>query len=114
HLRVAHMITALILLPLVGAFFVSAAQPHYGRRIAVEFNAISAILAFVLWRNFDPAKAGLQIIERHNWIPAIGAEYFVGIDGLSLLLVILTSVIFPFALLTRGMGRGSSVLMLIM
>jgi NADH-quinone oxidoreductase subunit M len=108
------MITALILLPLVGAFFVSAAQPNYGRRIAVEFNAITAIVAFMLWRNFDSAAAGLQLVERHSWIPAIGAEYLVGIDGLSLLLIILTSIVFPFALLAQGMGRGSSVLMLIM
>jgi NADH-quinone oxidoreductase subunit M len=108
------MITVLILLPLVGAFFVSAAQPKYGRRIALEFNAITAIVAFILWRNFDSAAAGLQMVERHVWIPAIGAEYLVGIDGLSLLLVILTSLIFPFALLAQGMGRGSSILMLVM
>jgi len=108
------MITALILLPLVGAFSVSAAKPNYGRRIAVAFNVITAILVFMLWQNFDPTAAGLQLVERHAWIPAIGAEYLVGIDGLSLLLVILTSLDFPFALLAKGMGRGSSALMLIM
>jgi NADH-quinone oxidoreductase subunit M len=108
------MITTLILLPLVGAFCVSAAQPNYGRRLAVAFNVITAILVFMLWQNFDPTAAGFQMVERHAWIPAIGAEYLVGIDGLSLLLVILTSLVFPFALLAQGMGRGSSVLMLIM
>ncbi len=108
------MITALILLPLVGAFCVSAAQPNYGRRIAVAFNVITAILVFMLWQNFDPTAAGFQMVERHAWIPAIGAQYLVGIDGLSLLLVILTSLVFPFALLAQGMGRGSSVLMLVM
>jgi NADH-quinone oxidoreductase subunit M len=108
------MITVLILMPLVGAFFVSAAQPNYARRMAVEFNAITAILVFMLWKNFDASAAGLQLVERHAWIPAIGAEYLVGIDGLSLLLVILTSLIFPFAFLAQRMGRGSCVLMLIM
>ncbi len=108
------MITVLILMPLVGAFFVSAAQPNYARRMAVEFNAITAILVFMLWKNFDATAAGLQLVERHAWIPAIGAEYLVGIDGLSLLLVILTSLIFPFAFLAQRMGRGSCVLMLIM
>ena len=47
------MITVLILMPLVGAFFVSAAQPNYARRMALEFNAITAILVFMLWKNFD-------------------------------------------------------------
>jgi NADH-quinone oxidoreductase subunit M len=108
------MITVLILMPLVGAFFVSAAQPNYARRMALEFNAITAILVFMLWKNFDSTAAGLQLVERHAWIPAIGAEYLVGIDGLSLLLVILTSLIFPFAFLAQRMGRGSCVLMLIM
>jgi NADH-quinone oxidoreductase subunit M len=108
------MITVLILMPLVGAFFVSAVQPNYARRMALEFNAITAILVFMLWKNFDASAAGLQLVERHAWIPAIGAEYLVGIDGLSLLLVILTSLIFPFSFLAQRMGRGSCVLMLIM
>jgi NADH-quinone oxidoreductase subunit M len=60
---------------------------------------------------------GLQLVERHSWIPAIGAEYLVGIDGISLLLVILTSLVFPFALLAQSRSardRGFCALMLIM
>jgi len=107
------MITTLILIPLVGAFFVSAVPSNFARRVALGFNAITAILAFMLWQNFDATAAGLQLTERHAWIPTIGAEYLVGIDGLSLLLVILTSLIFPFAFLAQRMGRGACVLMLI-
>jgi NADH-quinone oxidoreductase subunit M len=107
------MITTLILIPLVGAFFVSAVPSNFARRVALGFNAITAILAFMLWQNFDATATGLQLTERHAWIPAIGAEYLVGIDGLSLLLVILTSLIFPFAFLAQRMGRGACVLMLI-
>jgi NADH-quinone oxidoreductase subunit M len=65
------------------------------------FNAISAVCVLALWRNFDGTAAGLQFVERHAWIPAVGAEYLVAIDGLSLLLVLLTSVIIPFALLAQ-------------
>ncbi len=54
------------------------------------------------------------MVERHAWIPAIGAEYLVGIDGLSLLLVFLTSLIFPFAFLAQRAGRGFCALMLLM
>src|SRR5437762_14247462 len=67
-----------------------------------------------MWRHFDIGTAGLQLVERHEWIPAIGAEYLVGIDGLSLLLVLLTSLIIPFALLAQRMDRGFYALMLIM
>jgi NADH-quinone oxidoreductase subunit M len=110
----AHIITALILIPLAGALFVSAARPNHARRIALGFNAFTAILTLTLWRTFDATAAGLQLTERHAWIPAIGAEYLVGIDGLSLLLVLLTSLIVPFAFLAQRPGRGFCALMLVM
>jgi NADH-quinone oxidoreductase subunit M len=110
----AGLITALILLPLLGALFVSVARPNATRAIAVGFTALSAIAVFVLWRNFDGSVAGLQLVERHAWIPAIGAEYLVAIDGLSLLLLVLTSIIFPFALLAGRMTRGACAILLVM
>ena len=67
-----------------------------------------------MWRNYDSATAGLQFVERHAWIPSIGAEYLVGIDGLSLLLVLLTSVVFPFAFLAQRLSRGACALLLVM
>jgi len=110
----AHLITALILLPLAGALFVNVARPNSARGVAVGFNAVTAIVAFMVWRNFDASAAGLQLVERHAWISAIGAEYLVGVDGLSLLLVVLTSLIFPFAFLAQRMSRGACALMLVM
>jgi NADH-quinone oxidoreductase subunit M len=110
----ANLITALILLPLVGALFVGVARDKHARGIALAFNVLTAVAAVMLWRNFDTSAAGLQLAERHAWIPAIGAEYLVGIDGLSLLLVLLTSLIFPFALLAQRTGRGFCALMLLM
>ena len=107
------MITALIVIPLLGALFVSAARPRQARGIALGFNLLTAIVTLVLWRNFDASAAGLQLVERHVWIPAIGAEYLVGVDGLSLLLVVLTSIVVPFALLAQPAGRGFCGLMLI-
>lgn len=110
----AGLITLLILLPLVGALFVSVSQPSVARGVALGFNLFSGILALLLWRNFDSATAGLQFVERHAWIPSIGAEYLVGIDGLSLLLVLLTSVVFPFAFLAQRLSRGACALLLVM
>jgi NADH-quinone oxidoreductase subunit M len=110
----AHLITALILLPLLGALFVSVARQNSARAVAIGFNALTATVAFVVWRNFDASAAGLQLVERQVWIPAMGAEYLVGVDGLSLLLVVLTSLIFPFAFLAQRMSRGACALMLVM
>jgi NADH-quinone oxidoreductase subunit M len=95
------LITTIIFVPLVGALAVCTWPGRNGRPIALMFNTISAVCALALWRNFDGTAAGLQFVERHAWIPAVGAEYLVGIDGLSLLLVLLTSVVVPFALLAQ-------------
>jgi NADH-quinone oxidoreductase subunit M len=110
----AGLITALILLPLLGALFMSVARDNHARGIALVFNALTAIVSFALWWHFDTASIGLQLVERHAWIPAIGAEYLVGVDGLSLLLVLLTSLIFPFAFFAQRTGRGFCALMLLM
>src|SRR5437763_13573396 len=112
----AWLITTLLVVPIVGAFLVGATR-NYARGVALAFNLITATCAFLLWRSFDSTLPGLQLVERRSWIPVIGAEYLVGIDGLSLLLVILTSLVFPFALLAQSRpagGRGFYALMLIM
>jgi len=108
------LISALIVIPLTGAFALYVGRPRNTRAIALIFNALAAFLALTLWRNFDSGAGGLQMLERHAWIPAIGAEYLVGVDGLSLLLVLLTSVIFPFAFLAQRMPRGFCAIMLVM
>ncbi|MEP6957019.1 MAG: NADH-quinone oxidoreductase subunit M, partial [Chthoniobacterales bacterium] len=108
------MITALILLPLLGALLVSFAPQHRARAVALGFNFLTAFLALAIWRNFDPQAAGWQFLERQQWIPAIGAEYLLGLDGFSLLLMLLTSIVVPFGLLAQPAGRGFCALLLVM
>ena len=108
------LITVLIILPLVGAVALYIGQPKNARTVALIFNALAAFYALMLWQKFDPTAFGLQVIERHAWIPSIGAEYLVGVDGLSLLLVLLTSVVFPFAFSAQPLERGACALMLLM
>jgi NADH-quinone oxidoreductase subunit M len=108
------LITALIVIPLVGAVVLYLGRPRNARAVALIFNALSAFYALMLWQKFDAKAAGLQIVERHAWIPAIGAEYLVGVDGLSLLLVLLTTLVFPFAFCAQRMERGACALMLVM
>jgi NADH:ubiquinone oxidoreductase subunit 4 (subunit M) len=70
----AGLITALFLVPLLATLCVSVAPKNYARGIALGCNAITAIVALTAWRSFDSGAAGLQMIERHVWIPAIGSE----------------------------------------
>jgi NADH-quinone oxidoreductase subunit M len=111
------VITAIIFIPLLGALAVFVWPQRNCRVIALMFNVLSAACALGLWQKFDAAATGLQFIERRAWIPAINAEYLVGVDGLSLLLVLLTSLIVPFAFFARPApsgGRGFCATMLIM
>ena len=108
------LISVLILIPLVGALALYIGQPKNPRTVALTFDALSAFYALMLWQKVDPNASGLQAIERHVWIPSIGAEYLVGVDGLSLLLVLLTSLVFPFAFSAQRLERGACALMLVM
>ncbi|HWY50903.1 MAG TPA: NADH-quinone oxidoreductase subunit M [Chthoniobacterales bacterium] len=108
------LISFLILIPLAGAIALYIGQPKNARTVALIFNALSAFYALMLWQKFDPTASGLQAVERHAWIPSIGAEYLVGVDGLSLLLVLLTSLVFPFAFSAQRLERGACALMLVM
>jgi NADH-quinone oxidoreductase subunit M len=109
----AGLITTLILIPLVGAITLFAGRPRNPRVVALIFNALSGFYALMLWQKFDYSAPGLQIVERHPWIPSIGAEYLVGVDGLSLLLVFLTTIIVPFAFAAQRMSRGFCAVLLI-
>src|SRR5262249_51557298 len=100
------IITAIIFIPLLGAVAVWVWPQRNCRLMALAFNAISAACVLGLWRKFDATETGLQFVERHAWIPAIDAEYLIGVDGLSLLLVLLTSLIVPFAFFSRPIPSG--------
>lgn len=108
------MITLLILIPLIGAVAVTALPRNCSRPLALLFTLASAIATCLLWFRFNPGLGGLQLIERHAWIPAVGAEYFTGIDGISLLFLLLTSIIIPFALLAERRERSFCALMLVL
>src|SRR5436309_14768409 len=106
------LITALVIIPLIGAFALYVGRLRNARGIALIFDGLAALCALILWQKFDTSLARLQIVERHAWIPSIGAEYLVGADGLSLLRVLLTSLITPFAFLAQRMNRSFCAIML--
>jgi len=110
----AGLISALIIIPLVGAIALYVLPAKHARSIALTSAGVAAFCVVMLWRNFDGAAPDLQLIERHSWIPNIGAEYFVAIDGLGVLLIVLTTLLFPFALLAQPLERGACALMLVM
>ena len=100
------VLTTIVFLPLVGALLLLLIENRDGRRDAViRWTALAASLlvfaaTLLLWSRFDPSCADFQFVERHDWIPSFGVQYFVGVDGISLFLLVLTGVLTPVALLS--------------
>lgn len=95
------LITTLTFTPLIGGFVLlglTAQNKKFARGLALTFSLIGLALAVGLWTSFDPGSTELQFVERHAWIPTIGVEYFVGVDGLGLLMVLLTALVVPAAM----------------
>jgi len=94
------ILTLLTLLPIIGGIIVIGLQDkQLARRFALGSSFLSLGLALGLWKSFDAANGALQFVERADWIPSLGVQYFVGVDGLGLLMVLLASIVVPMALL---------------
>lgn len=89
-------ITVLTFTPLVGAFVILLATPknrNWARAIAIAASVVSLAITLLLWHGFSSASGMLQFQERHAWIPALGVDYHVGIDGLGLLLLLVSAIV---------------------
>ncbi len=94
------LLSAVIFLPLVFALaMVAMGRNSYVRSIALGFSIFEFIVSLGILTKFDKTSAALQLVERHLWIENFGISYFVGIDGISLWLVILTTCLTPIIIL---------------
>ena len=97
-------LTLLTLIPLAGAIFVALLADKRALiragGLGFSFATLAATLALAF--QYDRAAGGLQFVEQRDWIPALHIQYFLGADGLSLLLLFLTGIVTPFALLALG------------
>jgi len=96
------VLTLLTILPVIGAICVLAftgRNANLTRGSALAFSILSLGFTLVLWARFDTASSALQFQERHLWIAPLGIEYHVGVDGLGLLMLLLSSIVVPIGIL---------------
>jgi len=101
-----HLLSALVLLPVAGALVVAllpSAAVRAQKLAAILISTALFLASLLLVARFEP-RAGMQLTERADWVPAFGISWHLGIDGLSLWLVILTTFLTPVALI--GSWRG--------
>ncbi len=106
-----HLLTIITFFPLVTALGLMATSilarllganglpAALWKPIALASSILTFLLSLRLFAVFDPLATGFQLVEHAPWIPEYGIQYFVGIDGISLLMVLLTTFLMPVVLL---------------
>ena len=84
-------LTILLALPLLGALLVSLlgeAQKENIKKIALATSLVTFIAVLLLAIGFEIDRPGCQYVESYSWIPALGINFQVGLDGISLILIL--------------------------
>ena len=100
-----HPLSILLIMPLIGAaviLFLPPAHDRLIRWIAVGFTAITFLFSWWLLLGFDPDSAGVQYFESYQWNPRLGATFALGVDGFSLPMVVLATLLSFIAVLASA------------
>jgi NADH-quinone oxidoreductase subunit M len=95
------LLTAVTFLPAAGALvlaLVPSGRAAVHRMAGLVVTLLTLAASLPLWARFDPDSADVQFEVVHRWMPSLGASFHLGIDGISLLLVLLTTLLTPIAL----------------
>lgn len=93
----------MILIPLVGGIlllFVNKEKVNLIKYLGLLFSTIAFVISLIIYFDFDTSSPEFQFIYRYSWIENLNISFFVGIDGMSLLLVLLTTFITPLTLIS--------------
>jgi len=96
------ILSILVFLPIVGIgiLLILDRKRHKGLKIAtLAISLAEFLVSLPLWFNFNSQTAAMQFVERREWLPTYGISYYVGIDGFSLLLIMLTTFLTPLCVL---------------
>ncbi len=109
------LLSILTFLPLLSSFFIfliptkNEGTARNARAAAFFTTLIELALSLVLYINFDPTKAEFQYVEKHTWLETYHISYYLGVDGLSVCLILLTNITMPLAILSTWNGVRTRV-----
>jgi NADH-quinone oxidoreductase subunit M len=94
-------LTLLTLIPLFGGMLVIGLgeRARFARALTLAFSLLSLALALYLWGGFNATSGELQYTEQHDWVKSIGAQYRLGVDGLGMLMLMLTAIVTPLSIM---------------
>ncbi len=97
----SHILSIVTLVPALAAILLGLVPGRHGqlvRWLALGISLVVFFASLLIWFGFDPDLPGMQMVERFDWIPQFGIQYNVGVDGISLLLVMLTTLLVPIVI----------------
>ncbi len=97
-----HLLTLILFLPTLAALlllFFPARWASFFRWAALIASLVPFLLTLSLWLQFVPDQTGFQFVEKVDWYAALRSTYVVGVDGISLPMIILTTLLIPLAIL---------------
>ncbi|MGB7347276.1 MAG: NADH-quinone oxidoreductase subunit M [Pirellulaceae bacterium] len=95
-----HLLSLIIAVPFIGiAILAFVRDDRLIRRISLACTLVDVALFLLLWIGFDSEQKGMQFVERMQWMPTLKIQYAVGVDGISILLLLLTIVLSPLCIL---------------
>ncbi|MBD9648405.1 NADH-quinone oxidoreductase subunit M [Ensifer sp. KUDG1] len=103
------VLSAVTFMPLVGVLLLLLVREDsaYGRRNILNVSLLTTIFTFAvsvyIWYQFDASNPGFQMIEKHEWL-GTGISYHLGIDGISMLFVVLSAFLMPFCVLASWLS----------
>jgi len=96
------LLSNLILIPLIGSFLVLFIPSQYKETIKVvvlSFSLAEFLLSLMMWMSFDNSSSRFQFVEAYNWIESSNIIFYLGVDGISLFFILLTTLLIPICLL---------------
>jgi NADH-quinone oxidoreductase subunit M len=96
------MLTLTAALPLLGALLIAALgkeQISLVKKVAFSASLLPLLSTILIALNFEVDRPGFQLAEKYSWIPSLGINYQLGIDGISLILILLSTILVPIVIL---------------
>lgn len=96
------MLTWMVLVPAIGALVVTmlpSSRPGLHRQVAFLFSGASGAITISMLTQFHTHTAGFQFVQNSSWIPSMGIGWHVGVDGISLFLLVLSGFLYPLAIM---------------
>ncbi len=105
-----HLISWMIAVPFLGIVILAFVRDEeWIRRIAFGITLVVFALSLILWKNFDSTLPDMQFVERVEWMTTFNIQYAVGVDGISILMVLLTALLCPLCVLCSWTGIKTRV-----